>query len=249
MRYLIVLISISNLLSASMFDFYYLDRAKKAYDDGNYTLAQKNYAKVDSDNAKFNEADSLYRQKRYKEAIELYSSIKEKKLEEKKLHNIGNCYAKMDKVDEAIKSYEDALKLGEDNDTKYNLELLKKKKKEQKKKDKDKDKDKKKDDKKREDSKKEQKENKKESKDKENSKKDKKEEDNNSKEKDSKKENKDKKREEEKKQSQMSEQNITQPPISNMEERKWQKMLNKRGVNTLMIPLNKGKRENEENPW
>ena len=39
-------------------------------------------------------------------------------------------------------------------------------------------------------------------------------------------------------------------PISKMEERKWQKMLNKRGVNTLMIPLpNKGEKRNETNPW
>jgi len=38
-------------------------------------------------------------------------------------------------------------------------------------------------------------------------------------------------------------------PISKMEERKWQ-MLNKKGVNTLMIPLpNKGEKRNETNPW
>ncbi len=33
-----------------------------------------------------------------------------------------------------------------------------------------------------------------------------------------------------------------------MEERKWQKMLNNRGVNTLVLPLKKGE-ENEIKPW
>ena len=47
----------------------------------------------------------------------------------------------------------------------------------------------------------------------------------------------------------MTDNNQSKVPISNMEERKWQKMLNKRGVNTLMIPLKKGERNNEKNPW
>ena len=51
------------------------------------------------------------------------------------------------------------------------------------------------------------------------------------------------------KQAKMGDQNKTQPPISNMEERKWQKMLNQRGVNTLMIPLQQGENKNESNPW
>ena len=39
-------------------------------------------------------------------------------------------------------------------------------------------------------------------------------------------------------------------PISNMEERKWQKMLNQRGVRTLMLPLNsKGEKQDETKPW
>jgi Ca-activated chloride channel family protein len=39
-----------------------------------------------------------------------------------------------------------------------------------------------------------------------------------------------------------------QPPISNMEERKWQKKLNQRGVNTLMLPIRKGENKDEK-PW
>jgi hypothetical protein len=34
-----------------------------------------------------------------------------------------------------------------------------------------------------------------------------------------------------------------------MEERKWQNMLNKKGINTLLLPIKKGGNKNEENPW
>ncbi len=38
-------------------------------------------------------------------------------------------------------------------------------------------------------------------------------------------------------------------PISDMEERKWQKMLNQKEINTLLLPLKKGERKNETTPW
>ena len=236
MKYFITFIYLTAFLSASLLDFKYLEEAKEAYNDKNYTKAQESYAKVKNDEAKFNEADSLYRQKKYKEAIEVYESITEPKLEAKKLHNIGNSYAHMKRIDEAIKSYKDALKVGEDKDTKFNLELLKKKKEEQKKKE---DKKNDKDDKNKQNNKKDSKEKKDSDKKKSDEEKDK----------EKKEAEKKKKEQEEKKQSQMNEQNKTQAPISNMEERKWQKMLNQRGVNTLMIPLNKGKKDNETNLW
>jgi len=53
-------------------------------------------------------------------------------LEAKKLHNVGNSYAKLGEIDRAIKAYKDALKVKFDEDTKYNLDLLKEKKEEQK---------------------------------------------------------------------------------------------------------------------
>ena len=236
---LMILSTSTSTLSASLLDFKYLEEANKAYQDKNYTKAEALYKKLDYNEAKFNQADTLYRQKRYQEAIDLYQSINEPELEAKKLHNIGNSYAQLKKTNEAIKAYQDALKLGSDSDTKFNLDLLKKKKEEKKEKEKKKDQ---KDNDKKEDQKKENKQ-----KDKKDSKDQKKKED---KEKESKDQKDQKKKEEEKqKKATQSDQNKTQPPISNMEERKWQKMLNKRGVNTLMIPLNQGKKDNETNLW
>ena len=261
-KYLLLLGLLNLNLSASLLDFKDLSEAKEAYSKKEYDKAQQLYSKVQNDEAIFNEADALYRQKKYKEAIEKYESVKEPSLEAKKLHNIGNSYAQMNKLDEAIKSYEEALKIADDEDTKYNLELLKKKKEEQKKKQqqkKNQDKKNNKDDKKNNKDKKDQKnQDKKQSeKDKQNDKKrdsdkqkSQEQKDKEKKEAEEKKQEEQKKKEEEKmKQAMMGEQNKTQPPISNMEERKWQKMLNQRGVNTLMIPLQQGERENETNPW
>ncbi len=248
MRIFLIMIFFTLLLPASVLDFSYLNKAKEAYESGKYEEAFKLYQKVESDEAKFNAADSLYQQKKYKEALAMYENIKDKKLSFKKLHNIGNSYAQLGKIDEAIKSYEKALAVHKDEDTKHNLELLKKKKDKQKK-------DKEKNDKEKNDKEK----NDKEKNDKEKNK--------NSKKQDQDKSNKDAKQKKEqqkkeqekakdkgdkdKKQQAMGDLNQTkQPPISNMEERKWQKMLNKRGVNTLMIPLNsKGEKNHEKNPW
>lgn len=239
MRYIYLLI-LPMLVSASLLDFNYLKEAKEAYNNKNYTKAQESYAKVDSDEARFNEADALYRQKKYKEAIEIYKSIKEPKLESKKLHNIGNSYAQIGKLDESIKSYKEALKLKEDKDIEFNLELLKKIKKEQKKKQNKKSK---KDNKNQKDN------SKKSSKDKKEADKQKSEKDKDNKAKDKKEAEKKRKNQENNQTKQIKEQNSTKTPISNMEERKWEKMLNQRGVNTLMIPLNKGKKDNEDKPW
>jgi len=112
---------------AGILDWYYLDKAKEAYNQGNYQKSYELYSKFNNDEAKFNSADSLYKMKKYKEALKLYSEIKDKKLLEKSLYNQGNCYAKIGNIDEAIKKYEEALKLNpNDKDAKYNLELLKK---------------------------------------------------------------------------------------------------------------------------
>ncbi len=34
-----------------------------------------------------------------------------------------------------------------------------------------------------------------------------------------------------------------------MEERKWQKLLNQKGIKTLMLPISKGDKQNETKPW
>ncbi len=244
---LIFIISISAF--ASILDFKYINAAKEAYQNGDYKKAIENYLKVEDKNDKilFNLADSYYKAKEYEKAFRLYREIKDKNLEFKKLHNMGNTLAHLGKIDEAIRAYEKALKIKEDKDTRFNLELLKKMKKNQKKKQNNKNN-------KQKQNKNNQKNNNKQNKNSNQNNKNKK--DQNKSNKENSKENKNNKQKNQnkgKKNKQLKPKpNLKPAPISDMEVRKYEKMLNKRGVNTLLLPLNtKGERkyENNINPW
>ena len=287
MRYFAALLFAAVCSHASLLDFRYLDRAAEAYAGKRYDEAYRNYSRVKSDEALFNAADSLYRQKKYEEALKLFEKIKEKKLQHKRLHNMGNCYANMNRIDEAIKAYENALRIEEDKDTRYNLELLKRKKKQQQKKEKNKNKNKNSGKKQKNNSKNNQKNNSQDNRSSgksadrnkgadQKSNKNGKNGDRNKKESGTEKEKKKsagqkdkdqkngstgekKKRDrnsgEKEKREKTGQKSMTgvqaQPPISDMEEKKWQKMLNGRGVNTLMLPVGnpKGGKRDEQNPW
>jgi len=215
-------------LSASIFDFQILNEAKKAYESGDYEKSAKLYKKIaedGKDEAKFNAADALYKAEKFQEALKLFKSISSDNLQFKKLHNIGNCYAKLKKFDDAISMYEKALKIKEDKDTRFNLELLKEL---NKKKDKDK-------------------------KSKQNSNKNQSSNQRDNKNQSSKNKNQKKKSNSKKDRVQQSNQNMvkTDEPISDMEVRKWNKVLNQRGIHTLMLPLQTNTKgtEDEKHPW
>ena len=124
-------------LQAGIMDFQTLSEAKRAYEKGDYAAAAEGYAEVrgKNDAARYDYANALYRQKKYAEAAGIYAKISEPSLRQKALHNLGNSLAMSGKTDEAIKAYEEALTLGDDEETRYNLELLKKQKEQQKKND------------------------------------------------------------------------------------------------------------------
>ena len=251
-KVILLLFILIQFLNASIFDFQTLDEAKKAYESGNYEKAAKLYTKIaeeGNDEAKFNAADALYKAGKFQEALILFKSISSKNLEFEKLHNMGNCYAKLEKFNDAINMYEAALKIREDKDTRFNLELLKKlkdkKQNQQNSKQKQNSKDKKsgqnsdqnkKDDQKNRSNKQNQKQ-KNNQKDQQNDKKEKSEQN--------------KKEKQEKKKSDSKNGGVIDEPISDMEVRKWNKVLNQRGIHTLMLPLqteNKGA-DNEKHPW
>ncbi len=218
---------------AGIFDFVDIYEAKKSYENKEYKNAQKGFSKV---GAKYNEANSLYKQKKYKEALEKYESIDELNgdKEQKRLHNIGNSYANLGKTDKAIKSYEEALKIKEDKDTRANLELMKKKKKEQEKKQK------KQDDKKSKETKKEE-----QKKEKSKEQKDKKQE---NKKPDEKKQNqKDKKSDEKEQKNSQAKEEKEQKKMSEAEAKKWEKQMNKQKFKTKPMKLKKG--EQNEIYW
>ncbi len=287
---------ISSDAAAGVMDFKTLGEAKQAYEVGNYTKASELYGRLHGKNAqaRYNYGDALYKQKKYKEAAEVFKQIDDPALKHKALHNLGNALANSGKTDEAIKAYEEALKLEEDKDTRYNLDLLKQQKKQQQQQNKknqnnndQKNKQQNKDQQKQNQQKNGQNKQDDQNKNAQNKQNDKKQQgnkdqkDRQDKQNDSQnKQKRDRQQQQsgqgqssskpnEKQQSQSAEQKEQEQqkkeqqqrqmqqaaakaqPISDMEERKYNQMLNKRGIKTLMVPLKgKGEPKNDETtPW
>jgi Ca-activated chloride channel family protein len=284
-------------MHAGVFDFMDVKKADTAYKENNYTQAINHYEKLleskQSDDVRYDLANSYYKNADYAKAGELFGQIKDEKLKFKSLHNLGNAQAQQGKIDEAIKSYEEALGVQDDEDTKYNLELLKKLKEEQKNKENQENQDQQNNQDKQEekdqqdqqnqqdnqqDQDKQQNQQKQQNKQDQNQQQNQKDQqqqnqeqqqDNQAQEQ----QNEQKPKEEEQKQQQAAqaqedkekkeqdeqEQKEQQAamqkeqqamPISDNEERKYKKMLNQRGINTLMLPIQtKGEHNEELKPW
>lgn len=116
-------------MKASIIDFIHIKEANTQYQDKNFTQSQIEYSKIkESSQRDYNIANTLYKQKKYKEAIDKYKTIKtdNRDLQFNKFHNLGNSYAKVGDLEKAIKSYENALKIKDEIQTKENLETVKK---------------------------------------------------------------------------------------------------------------------------
>jgi len=220
---------------ANTFEFQSIQEAKEAYEKKEYKQAQSLYKSINtSKEALYNQANAAYKQKLYKDAISLYKNAKsdDRELNYKILHNLGNSYVKMNKLQEAKKSYEEALKINNNKQTEDNLQkvldALKKEKKNDKKKNKNKNKDKK------------------ENKDKNKQNKNKKDKEQNKDK--NKKNNDDEKKEEksdkEKQQDKAQKRKSQEHSISDLEEKKWLKELENKQVPIL---LRKVKSKNQGN--
>ena len=121
-------------LHSGILDFWQIDKAHKAYKAQDFAEATKRFSRLDKEKKSaqtaYNLANTLYQQKEYEKALELYQGMQTKDvaLNYSRWHNIGNTLAQMHKTDEAISAYEKALSIHEDEDTRYNLELLKQQK-------------------------------------------------------------------------------------------------------------------------
>jgi Ca-activated chloride channel family protein len=120
---------------AGLLDFVELKDAKEAYKHKDYAKSAKYYdayAKdTDSSEAYYNAANALYKQKKYKEALQNYkkATFGSREARAKNFANMGNAHARLGSEEElknAIKSYEESLKLKEDKDVRENLEAVKK---------------------------------------------------------------------------------------------------------------------------
>ncbi len=128
---------------AGLTDFKIIQTAQDAYKakDYNRTIHALNRLDSPSPERNFDLGDAYYKSGQLDAALRTWKRAKGGDVdEEKRLHNIGNVYFKKKQYDHAITAYENALKVHDDPDTRFNLELAKKmkKKQEQKKKQKQK---------------------------------------------------------------------------------------------------------------
>ena len=117
-------------VKAGLWDFQALENAKKAYEQEAYEKSASIYKDFsqDSSEAMYNHANSLYKSKAYAKALERYQNISsdDVQLQAKVLHNIGNSHVKLQQYEEALKAYEKALEIRQDQETEENYEALKK---------------------------------------------------------------------------------------------------------------------------
>lgn len=269
MKKIVLVLLLSLIANASILDFKTINEAKKAYERGDFLKAAKLYDKIDNDRAKFNAADAYYRAKRYKDALRLLKSIHSKDLKFKKLYNMGNCYAKLRDFDNAIKAYKEALNIKKDKDAEFNLKLveeLKNKKQHKNSKQNKSNKNSKQNQKKSNQNKnssqnkkgnqnknqtqnKNHSQNKKSNQNKKDNQKDKEQNKKNQPKQNAKNKPNEKNKKQQKNSLQEQHIKIKKEPISDMEIRKWNRVLERRAVNTLLLPLKTKGEPDEKNPW
>ncbi len=125
---------------SSLLDFQKINNATNLYKQGYYKEALRELKSLNKDTPVINYdiANTLYKLGRYKEALSYYKKALGDGVDEaNRIYNIGNCYFKLKEWDKAIFAYEISLKIKDNQDTKYNLDLaykMKYKPKEEKKK-------------------------------------------------------------------------------------------------------------------
>jgi Ca-activated chloride channel homolog len=219
----LIFISNNQLLASSIFDFDTIKKANKAYENKDFKSASNEFEQLDSNEFRdYNLANSLYKSNEFDKAIDLYKNLKTSNndLEFKRLHNLGNSYAKKYDFQNDKKYYEDALKLKNDKQTKENLELMREIL-----------------------NKKNNNEDKENSQDKQDKGKDSKKEKSTNQEKN----NKDEKNIQEKEE--LSKKEIKKQEITDYEEEKWLKELENQKTNSLLKKMESSKEDSILNPW
>jgi len=265
---IVVLLSLSQTeVKAGAFDFMELEKAKKAYEKKDYKEASNIYEKyakqTDNGESYFNAGNAFYKENNYKQAVKSYkkATFHSKELRAKNYANMGNAYARLGKQDDlqqAIKSYENSLKIQEDKEIRENLQNVKKVlKKQQKKKQQqnnknnknNKNQDKKQKNQKQNKNKNNKNQDKQQKKQDKQDKKQKNKNKNKNKNNQSKNNSKNNKKKDNKKDKNKKSLKNQKSKMSDLEMDKWMKKLNKT-KNSYMYKLNKSKQDNyDEKPW
>ena len=243
---ILLYILLTPLLFADIFNFKTIEKANKAYSDGEFSKSAKLFESIQKKDpfVAYDMGNAYYKAGKYEEALHAYEKA-EGVDEATRSYNMGNSFFQKQEFDKAIESYEKSLKLNDNADIRHNLKLAKNKKKEKE----DKKKQEKKEKEKKEDNKKEDKKKEEEKKDKQKkSDEEKKKEDE-----DKKKAEKDKKSEKQKQQEAKNKKDKEMTPKEKMRKKELShllKQLSKKKMPTMMYQAGEDKREDSNvNPW
>ena len=107
-------------------EFSTISKAKESFNLKDFKTAAKNYKKLNLPKAKYNEGVANYKDGNFSQALQNFKDVKDDNLSFERLHNLGNTYANLHDFNKSILSFKKALEIKDDNDTRFNLELIKK---------------------------------------------------------------------------------------------------------------------------
>ncbi len=109
----------------------YIRQGNKQYENGSFDESEVSYRKALDKNTSsyagdFNLGDALYKQEKYEEAVNKFSTLSGNETDKQKLgqiyHNLGNSLLKANQIEESIEAYKNALRNNPtDIETKHNL--------------------------------------------------------------------------------------------------------------------------------
>jgi Ca-activated chloride channel family protein len=119
-----------NKLEAGFFDFLTIQDAEENYKNSNFEDSTKLYKELlrsnNSDEVKYNLANSFYKSQNYSSALKLYEELAKSKnknidFNQQVYHNLGNTQVAMNKLQESIESYKKSLEFKYSKTTDENL--------------------------------------------------------------------------------------------------------------------------------
>jgi len=118
---LLMLLGISS--QAGVLDYFYLEKGRSAYGAQKYAVAADAFGKVQSRYARYNTANSLYKEGEYEKALQLYKAVRSSDPDVKAslYFNMGNCYIRLQEFTKAREMFVNSLILRDDPEARENL--------------------------------------------------------------------------------------------------------------------------------
>ena len=121
---LLLLVGIN--VQASILDSYYFDMAKVDYNQEKFVSAAELFSNIDTNVARYNAANSLYKVGEYEKALDQYLRIKTDNVTFKSTlyYNMGNCYIRLQEFVKARKMFVKSLHLQVTKEAEENLAFI-----------------------------------------------------------------------------------------------------------------------------